>query len=275
MKNINYLVVFLFLFIIACSENSSTNKTAPLSVSQENPNYFEYNGKPVILISSTEHYFAMINRKFDLTKWDENYFDRLEKFVAYASERDIIVNYIFFTPFFDDHKWHATPLNPSNNVNAEFEKIQPFDIYTLDKHLGLLDLQKELIKRVTQRLKKYPNVFYEVTFDGGANWTKPDWHRYMVNYLYDNMDEPKQLIAQNAGMVRGPISEVFENASAISYRFTNETMFEHVYGKGVPVFMGEHTFYPGWEPFAPRHAYHTVLWGCGAYTHVDLYKQAR
>jgi hypothetical protein len=179
MKNINYLVVFLFLFIIACNQNSSTNKTAPLSVSQENPNYFEYNGKPVILISSTEHYFAMINRKFDLTKWDENYFDRLEEFVAYASERDIFVNYIFFTPLFDDHKWHATPLNPSNNVNAEFEKTQPFDIYTLDKHLGLLDLQKELIRRMTQRLKKYPNVFYEVTFDGGANWTKPDWHRYM------------------------------------------------------------------------------------------------
>ncbi len=284
----------------------------------------------MILISSTEHYFAMVNRKFDyasyldylksrgfnvaslmsgiflepsgdsqwedllipwqrsavegykyggnkfdLTKWDENYFDRLEEIVAYASERDIFVNYIFFTPFFDDHKWHATPLNPSNNVNAEFEKIQPFDIYTLDKHLGLLDLQKELIRRVTQRLKKYPNVFYEVTFDGGANWTKPDWHRYMFNYLYDNMDEPKQLIAQNAGNVRGPISEVFENASAISYRFTNETMFEHVYGKGLPVFMGEHTFYPGWEPFARRHAYHTVLRGCGAYTHVDFTYNAR
>ncbi|MFO7658299.1 MAG: hypothetical protein R6W78_14665 [Bacteroidales bacterium] len=335
-----YLFVCFLVCTIACTQNRSGNKVAPLSISPDNSNYFVYKDKPVLLLSSTEHYFALVNQKFDyasyidylqsrgfnvasvmsgiflepsgnkqwedlvipwqrssvegynyggnkfdLSKWNEDYFDRLEKFVAYAYERDIFVNYIFFSTFFDDHKWRATPFNPVNNVNTEYEKIQPIDVYTLDKHLGLLDLQKELIKKVTQRLKNYPNVIYEVTFRGDPfdkdyrpdflYWTDYDWYQNVFSYLYESMDEPKQPIAFNVGKVRGPLNKVFENASAISYRFTDETMFEHVYGKGLPVFMGEHSFVPNWEPFVRRHAYRTVLSGCGIYTQIDFTYNAR
>jgi len=258
----NYLLVIILVCTVACTQNNSSNKVAPLSICPDNSNYFVYKGKPVLLISSSEHYFALVNQKFDyasyieylqsrgfnvatvmsgiflepkgesqwedlvipwqrsseegykyggnkfdLSKWNEYYFARLEEFVAYACERDIFVKYIFFTPFFNDHKWHATPLNPMNNVNREFEKINPFDVYTLDKHLGLLDLQKELIKKVTQRLKNYPNVIYEVTFDGSPNWNNYDWYRNIFSYLYESMDEPKQPIAFNVGVVRGPLNE--------------------------------------------------------------------
>ncbi len=141
--------------------------------------------------SSEEGYYYGGN-KFDLSQWDDAYFDHLENYVSEANQKDILVKYIFFAPIFDDHKWSGTPFNPANNANSMYGQIQPDDIYTLDKHQGLLDLQKGLIDRVTDRLKAYPNVLYEVTFDGGREWVDYDWYRYMYNYLHEQMPEPPE-----------------------------------------------------------------------------------
>jgi hypothetical protein len=48
----------------------------PVSLLPENPHYFLYKGKPTILITTAEHYGAVVNRKFDFRK----YFDWLESF---------------------------------------------------------------------------------------------------------------------------------------------------------------------------------------------------
>ena len=45
------------------------NQAQPLSLHPENPHYFEYKGKPVLLITSGEHYGAVINREFDYQKY--------------------------------------------------------------------------------------------------------------------------------------------------------------------------------------------------------------
>lgn len=47
----------------------------PLKLNQVNPHYFEYNHKPVLLITSAEHYGALINLDFDYVK----YFDALKE----------------------------------------------------------------------------------------------------------------------------------------------------------------------------------------------------
>ena len=42
---------------------------APLSLHPENPHYFLWQGKPTILITSGEHYGAVVNRDFDFRKY--------------------------------------------------------------------------------------------------------------------------------------------------------------------------------------------------------------
>ncbi len=37
----------------------------PLSLHPENPHYFLFRGKPTVLIGSTEHYGAVLNKDFD------------------------------------------------------------------------------------------------------------------------------------------------------------------------------------------------------------------
>jgi hypothetical protein len=47
----------------------------PLALHPENPHYFEFRGKPTILITSAEHYGAVLNSEFDTAK----YLDELQK----------------------------------------------------------------------------------------------------------------------------------------------------------------------------------------------------
>lgn len=43
----------------------------PIGLHPENPHYFEYKGEPVLLITSGEHYGAVINKEFDYVKYLE------------------------------------------------------------------------------------------------------------------------------------------------------------------------------------------------------------
>ena len=47
------------------------SQAQPISLHPENPHYFEYKGKPVLLITSGEHYGAVINQGFRLRKIPE------------------------------------------------------------------------------------------------------------------------------------------------------------------------------------------------------------
>src|SRR5688572_140238 len=150
--------------IIACA-----GVAAPISLHPDNPHYFLWRGQPTVLITSAEHYGAVLNldfdyikyldtlardgmnltrvfsgaycenqaafnitantlapardrfiapwarsdtpgyanggNKFDLTKWNDAYFQRLKDFVSQASGRGIVVELTFFCPFYRDDMW--------------------------------------------------------------------------------------------------------------------------------------------------------------------------
>lgn len=64
MKNHKLIPSFiLLLFNFMAITNFA--KTKPISLHPENPHYFSYKGKPAVLITSGEHYGAVMNRDFD------------------------------------------------------------------------------------------------------------------------------------------------------------------------------------------------------------------
>lgn len=58
------LTAFLGTVLVACSLRAE-----PLSLHPENPHYFLYRGKPTIIITSGEHYGAVLNLDFDYKKY--------------------------------------------------------------------------------------------------------------------------------------------------------------------------------------------------------------
>src|SRR5438552_360460 len=67
------LVLFFALVGAAlCGEISraaAADQTVPLALHPANPHYFLFRGKPTVLVTSGEHYGAVLNRDFDYVKY--------------------------------------------------------------------------------------------------------------------------------------------------------------------------------------------------------------
>ena len=62
MATLSILIIFLALTILL---SPSSANAEPLRLHPETPHYFEYQGKPRVLITSAEHYGAVLNADFD------------------------------------------------------------------------------------------------------------------------------------------------------------------------------------------------------------------
>lgn len=69
MKNLTDLpFAFLLILLIGCQTKLPVKKDV-INLHPENPNYFLYTGKPTILVTSGEHYGAVMNADFDYEKY--------------------------------------------------------------------------------------------------------------------------------------------------------------------------------------------------------------
>ncbi len=238
------------------------NRAAPIALHPDNPHYFQWRGRPTILITSAEHYGAVMNldfdyrkyldtlaadglnytrvfsgayvepqgafniarntlapgpgrfiapwerssqpgyanggNKFDLARWDAAYFARLKDFIAYAAKRNIVVELTLFCPMYEEMQWTLSPMNAANNVNG-VGAVARTDVYTLDKHGGLLAVQEALTRKIVTELNGFDNLFFEIcneAYFGGV--TIPWQHRIADVIVETERGLPaRHLIAQN------------------------------------------------------------------------------
>ena len=127
----------------------------------KNPRYWQYNGKPVMLLggSKTDHIFLLDDLKthldeiqavganyvrntmsqregkdlkphkllpdgkFDLDQWNQEYWNRFQNMLTWTAEREIIVQIEVWDRFdYSTLNWEASPWNPGNNVNYTYEQ---------------------------------------------------------------------------------------------------------------------------------------------------------
>ena len=251
----------LTLSVLLSATCSLAAEPAPIALHPENPHYFLWRGKPTILITSGEHYGAVLNRafdyksylaalqsdglnltrtfsgaycesatafniesntlapaqgdllcpwarseqsgyahggnKFDLTKWDPQYFQRLTDFVAGAGQRGIVVELVLFCPFYEDSMWALSPMNARNNVNG-IGHMPRTEVYTL-KHPDLLPVQDAMVQRIVDALKDFDNVYYEICNEPYFGGVTEDWQAHIAQTIVqaESGFKHKHLIAQN------------------------------------------------------------------------------
>src|SRR5881628_3607837 len=66
LKRMKILAVVLTLLVVQLTAE-------PIKLHPDNPHYFSFNGQPILLITSAEHYGAVVNKDFDYL----TYFDAL------------------------------------------------------------------------------------------------------------------------------------------------------------------------------------------------------
>ena len=217
---------------------------SPIRLHPVNPHYFLWRGQPTVVITSGEHYGAVLNldfdyrkyldtlaleglngtrtfvgsyvetegnfniagntlnpaagrylapwarssepgyvdggNKFDLTRWDEAYFNRFHDFLDYASQKGIIVELSLFTPFYEESMWTMNPMNARNNVNG-LGAIERQAVLTLTRSGGLLQVQEALVRKIIAEVAAYDNVYVEICNEPYVRDIAQDWQRHITD----------------------------------------------------------------------------------------------
>ena len=85
--------------------------TIPLRIHPRNPKCFEFRGKPLVLVTATEHYGSVMNRPFDF-----------EKYLADAADKRITLTRLFV--LFRELQTHKNPYSPCKPESPDY--IAPF-----------------------------------------------------------------------------------------------------------------------------------------------------
>ena len=131
--------------------------------------------------------------RFDLTKFDPGYFERLHKRVKAAGARGIYVSVMLFEGWGLLHgnrgrsapagwAWRSHPFHPANNIN-DVDPSKGTDgisgeVHALT-HANVKALQAAYIRRVVETVNGLDNVLYEVINEGGEK----EWDWWVVNTL--------------------------------------------------------------------------------------------
>jgi len=104
--------------------------------------------------------YAGGGNKFDLTKWNQEYFERYRAFLADASKRGIAVEITLFSSQYDEAMWRISPFYPSNNVNSTTE-IEWKKLNTLENG-NILAFQEAYARKLVSEAKDFDNVIFEI-----------------------------------------------------------------------------------------------------------------
>jgi hypothetical protein len=308
---------------------------APIALHPENPHYLLFRGKPTILITSTEHYGAVLNgdfdfipyleelqakklnltrtfsgvyrelpgtfnitdntlapkthdkficpwarsdtpsatdggNKFDLTKFNSAYFDRLKNFISEAGKRGVVVELVLFCTTYDDQLWKGSPQNTINNVNG-IGKMNREQLYTL-KDKEMLAVHDALVRKIAAELKDFDNLYYEICNEPYFAGVADDWQAHISATLTDaEKDFPaKHLIAQNIANGGKKIDRPDPNVSIFNFHYaTPPDTIEQNY-KLSKVFSDDETGFRGKDDVYYRtEAWEFIIAGGAIYDNLD------
>jgi hypothetical protein len=138
---------------------------------------------------------------FDVSKFNEAYFDRLRSRVKAAQERNIYVSIMLFQGWSVEGKrkpnqnpWPGHPFNVENNVNGIDGDIDRdgngAETHTL-KIPAIAAIQAQYIKKIIDTVNDLDNVLYEISNESHAD--SQEWQKHFIALIKDyEATKPKQ-----------------------------------------------------------------------------------
>ncbi len=332
----------------------------PITIHTENPHYLAYQDAPILLITSAEHYGAVINqdfdykaylqtmqqegmnytrifvgsyveipgsfgiqnntlapavgsyiapwkrtdeaglyegeKKFDLSQWNDAYFQRLKDFITEADRQDIIVEVTFYSSTYQDTYWERNPFNPGNNIN-QLPTVDRTKSNTLANG-KLSDYQKAMVSKIVTELNAFDNVFYEIqnepwsddpqdamrtlkTMDPeGMQWSKwahtaseasLEWQQVMIDEIVktERSLSKKHLIAQNYTNFKHSLEKVDAKVSLLNFHYNWPEVVSMNYAWNRPISFDESGFAGSSDTTYLRQAWAFMLAGGAVFNNLD------
>jgi hypothetical protein len=189
-------------------------------------------------------------KKFDLDRWNPEYFARLKRFCKLASQRGVVVELVLFCRMYDDQRWRSSPLHPDNNLQGESWRGLDSESFTTMENRALLERQKAVARKIVRELRDEPNVYFEIVNEPGQGMVGSDrakrihaWHEAIIDEIVAEesslSSRRRHLIAYNTdytpGQGIGPIPKP-EAMSIINFHYLMrllEVLLEYQQGKAL------------------------------------------
>ena len=151
--------------------------------------------------------------KFDLTRLNQEYFDRLRSRVSAARDNGIYVAVMLFQGWSVEKKpnqpgnpWSGHPFHRENNVNGINGDLngggEGTEVHTLENP-AITALQETYVRKVVDTVNDLDNVLWEICNEGNPGSMK--WQNHMVAYIknYESTKEKQHPVGITAIYPRG------------------------------------------------------------------------
>jgi len=361
MKQIIPFILLLALLLTSCKgpisvdpELKTDGNPNTIRLFPENSRYLEYKGEPIILITSAEHYGAVVNLdfdykvyletlekegfnytriftgtyiepvenifgiekntlapqperyispwirengKFDLSRFNPDYFKRIGDFVSEADKRGIIVEVTLFTSIYAENSWKLCPFNSVNNLNNVGD-IGFRQVNTLF-NAGIQEYQERFIRKLVAELNGFDNIFYEIQNEPWsdnpnltdyvnsendtvynrswqkrvelANGVATDWQEWVASTIIEEESKliKKHLIAQNISNFTYCLDTLPEGVSIVNFHYALPEAALLNQGIGGVTGLDETGFMPHEDLLYINQAWRFILSGGGLYNNLD------
>ena len=158
--------------------------------------------------------------KFDLTKFEPAYFDRLRQRVIEAKERGIYVSIMLFNGWSIEDKtqlgnpWQGHPYHRDNNINGidgdSNRNERGEESHTLQIP-AVTALQEAYAKQVIDTVNNLDNVLYEISNESQAG--SHDWQYHLIDYIknYEHSKPKQHPVGMTAEFPGGDNSMLFDS----------------------------------------------------------------
>ena len=136
--------------------------------------------------------------RFDLTRFDQAYFERMRARITAAGAQGIYVSVMLFNGFSVEGKgnvggdpWFGHPLNPRNNLNGIDGGSGP-TTHTLSNP-AVTAVQENYVRKVIDTVNDLDNVLYEVSNEDTASAADTQWQFHFIRFIKScESSKPKQ-----------------------------------------------------------------------------------
>ena len=104
--------------------------------------------------------------KYDLDRWNDEYFDRLHRFLSLASGLGIVVELTVLSNTYTNEAWALNPLRDANNLQGVGKVEWPE--YNSLRDPVLVERQIAYARKIVQETSSYDNVYYEICNEPGG-----------------------------------------------------------------------------------------------------------
>ncbi len=142
-------------------------------------------------------FLRLPNGKYDLNRWNPEYWNRLDRLLREAFARDIIVQIEVWDRFdYSRQPWETHPYNPKNNINYTYAESgfaehypghpglnrQPFFFTTPDQRNNQLvfQYQAKFVRELLRHTLPYPNVLYCIDNETSGD---PKWSAFWARFI--------------------------------------------------------------------------------------------